>query len=530
MAPAMNADRIVPELRAAVAQADHPTVADQVERHWVYVLRSDPSLLGRALARLPHESTRATHHLVRELLHPEALPGPTKGTDPVAEAVQALPVQDDPQLEVSTGLAALHALRRQGRFAEALQLSTQLVGPASRLPATDSNSLVSSLYLLVGNLFLLRGEFRDAERWFEAAYRRPSAFPNHLADAAGRLALVCTLRGETARAEGWLERATRADNEALPWPMRASERLPQLCARAMLALDRLDWAAYHEHDDRIEAERIDLDEQWMLVLHHRALAAVIRGNQRVVLDDVADYRNHHPQYWREPNLGTTLVETAETALLMTVGQHEEALTRLDAAGASRTHLASLAHLLLAGGRLEQAAEVSDPQHWPARTTRRQQVLMLLAHAGAQHRLGRSAAAVAALRQAVNLTSHRSEAWLYNFAVLERETLVDLAQQVPELDPVLELLERRAPVQRVEAPEVRLTPREVLVLQHLSRGLNIQQISEQLFVSPSTVKNQRKSIYRKLGASTREQAVTSAVRMGLVKRVAAALRQHSSVDA
>ncbi|WP_114558937.1 LuxR C-terminal-related transcriptional regulator [Desertihabitans aurantiacus] len=513
----MNPDRIVPELQDAVVEADHRAVAAKVERHWGFVLRTDYPLLGRALARLPKEYVRPTHRLVRGVLQPSTWAGPTHSPDEVIDAaLETIPAaEDDPQLQVSTGIAVLHGLRRQGRLGDAGELARQLVEPAGALPGTEANSHVASLYLHLGSLELLSADARGAERWFEAAYRQPSAFANHAADAAGRLALIGALRGETARAEAWLGRAAEWDAAAAHWPLRAAERLPQLCARALLALDRLDWAAYHRYDDQIEAERIDLDEHWAFVLHHRALAAVLRGNQRAVLEEIDDHRRHHPQYFREPNLATALLETAEIALLMTIGRYDEALTLLDATDRGRAHQASVAHLLLAGGRVQQAADLSDPRLWPPRTTRRQQLLMLVAHAGAQYRLGRTSAAVAALRQAVNLTGARSEAHLYAFAVMDRYALMTLAEQVPELVPMVTVLQERARVEPPDAPDVRLTPRETVVLRYLAGGLDIARISEALYVSPSTVKNQRKSIYRKLGATNRKQALERASRLGLL---------------
>ncbi|RCK68357.1 hypothetical protein DT076_17120 [Desertihabitans brevis] len=511
----MNPDRIVPELHHAVVEADHGTVAAKVERHWSYVLRTDYPLLGRALARLPQEHVRPIHRLVRGLLQPGTWTSPVHSPDEVIEAARETLPEADPQLQVSTGIAVLHALRRRGRLTDAGELAQQLVEPAGALPGADAESQIATLYLQLGSLLLLRGDLHGAEGWFEAAYRQPSVFANHAADAAGRLALVSALRGETARAEAWLERAATLDAQAAHWPLRSVERLPQLCARAMLALDRLDWSAFHLYDDQIEAERLELDEHWAFVLHHRALAAVLRGNQRTVMEQIDHHRRHHPQYFQEPNLATMLVETAEIALLMTLERHREALARLDASGRGRAHQASVAHLLLAGGRVQRAAEVSDPRHWPPGTTRRQQLLMLIAHAGAQYRLGRTSAAVAALRQAVNLTGHRSDSHLFAFAVMDRYALVTLADQVPELAPVLTALQERAQLPALDFPEVRLTPRETVVLQYLAGGLDIARISEALYVSPSTVKNQRKSIYRKLGAANRQQALETASRLGLL---------------
>nr|WP_269449696.1 LuxR C-terminal-related transcriptional regulator [Auraticoccus cholistanensis] len=202
--------------------------------------------------------------------------------------------------------------------------------------------------------------------------------------------------------------------------------------------------------------------------------------------------------------------------MVSLGQLPEVRERLTAWGGDRVHLAASTHLLLACGRADEAAALSDPLRWPPRTTRREQILLLLAQCGARHHLGQVGAAAAALRRAVNLTGHRGLAWLYAFACVDRPILTDLVRKVPEAAPIVVRLEELAPTDPTSQPaELQLTPREMLVLQQLARGLNIQQISEQLYVSPSTVKNQRKSIYRKLGASSRDEALAAAARRGLL---------------
>ena len=54
----------------------------------------------------------------------------------------------------------------------------------------------------------------------------------------------------------------------------------------------------------------------------------------------------------------------------------------------------------------------------------------------------------------------------------------------------------------------LTARERLVLHHLETGATLPSIAEQLTVSVNTVKSQVKSIYRKLAASNRDEALTT----------------------
>jgi DNA-binding NarL/FixJ family response regulator len=62
----------------------------------------------------------------------------------------------------------------------------------------------------------------------------------------------------------------------------------------------------------------------------------------------------------------------------------------------------------------------------------------------------------------------------------------------------------------------LTRREGEVLSELVKGLDTKAIAEALFISDATVKSHVKAILRKLGARDRTQAVSIAVREGLVR--------------
>ncbi len=62
----------------------------------------------------------------------------------------------------------------------------------------------------------------------------------------------------------------------------------------------------------------------------------------------------------------------------------------------------------------------------------------------------------------------------------------------------------------------LTAAELRLLPLLSTHLSFPQIAAELFLSPHTIKSEMKSIYRKLGASTRNQAVARARELGLLE--------------
>jgi two-component system, NarL family, response regulator DegU len=76
------------------------------------------------------------------------------------------------------------------------------------------------------------------------------------------------------------------------------------------------------------------------------------------------------------------------------------------------------------------------------------------------------------------------------------------------------------VRRLEVPnpteEDRLiTKREEEVLQHIADGCSTPEVAERLYISQKTVKNHLASIYQKLDARDRTQAVLQAVRMGII---------------
>jgi len=61
----------------------------------------------------------------------------------------------------------------------------------------------------------------------------------------------------------------------------------------------------------------------------------------------------------------------------------------------------------------------------------------------------------------------------------------------------------------------LTMAELRLLPWLTTHLSFREIGDRLFLSPTTVKTQALSVYRKLGASSRSEAVQAAVRAGLM---------------
>jgi LuxR family maltose regulon positive regulatory protein len=94
------------------------------------------------------------------------------------------------------------------------------------------------------------------------------------------------------------------------------------------------------------------------------------------------------------------------------------------------------------------------------------------------------------------------------------------QRVPDADVAMEWVEEnRAQLARSSASnagdEWSLTTAELRILQFLPTCLSLREIAERLYVSANTVKTHARSVYRKLGASSRGEAVARAREAGLL---------------
>jgi two-component system, NarL family, response regulator DegU len=81
-----------------------------------------------------------------------------------------------------------------------------------------------------------------------------------------------------------------------------------------------------------------------------------------------------------------------------------------------------------------------------------------------------------------------------------------------------MLDEVRKIETATAPEAEriVTKREEEVLQLIADGCSTSEVAQQLYISQKTVKNHLASIYQKLDARDRTQAVLRAVRMGIVR--------------
>lgn len=149
--------------------------------------------------------------------------------------------------------------------------------------------------------------------------------------------------------------------------------------------------------------------------------------------------------------------------------------------------------------------------------------ILLRRAVASHRLGHVDAADKAFGEAFHIMMAAGA--MTPFLGLASEDLdlllARLVERQPELRQSVADLSRKAaarPKSQPHVPAPRLTPRESVVAQRLRSSLSIADIAAGLHVSPNTLKSQLRSLYAKLGVTTRVEAVDLLERGGFFDRV------------
>ena len=106
------------------------------------------------------------------------------------------------------------------------------------------------------------------------------------------------------------------------------------------------------------------------------------------------------------------------------------------------------------------------------------------------------------------------------------TLLREADEILRRRPALGVFAQQAEDLRAELAHVKgnsvpgasaLTAAELRLLPLLSTHLSLPEIAQEMFLSPNTIKSQAYSLYRKLGVSSRSQAVAHAGKLGLLER-------------
>lgn len=97
-----------------------------------------------------------------------------------------------------------------------------------------------------------------------------------------------------------------------------------------------------------------------------------------------------------------------------------------------------------------------------------------------------------------------------------DTLEGGAAMTPSIAMKALKLLRNPPKFEESKEEINLTAREIEILEQTAKGLNYNQIGENLFISPKTVRKHLENIYGKLHVHNKMEAVNKAVRNRIIE--------------
>jgi LuxR family transcriptional regulator, maltose regulon positive regulatory protein len=373
----------------------------------------------------------------------------------------------------------------------ALSMLAELA-PADR---DEIGGLVGDLTLHAGLSLLYGGQTGSARAAFESASAQ-AVRPSTELTALGALASVAALEGDLPRARTWI-----AEAESRTWTREILDEYPG-------SLLRLAQAKVALEDGDVEGADAALDRIWPIIdtIEHWPLLAFVRAYADISAGRAAEGRERFRALRtlrgaRLPRPAQRLLDAGDALLSLAVGDLPAArrltLHRADAPGVRFVR----ARVLLADGQPERALRLvagTTPATPDGRLTAAVLSTVIISQLGLSSAEG-SRAHVDALRRTYGLQTP-----LLLLPPGARDLFADL-DTVPA-----------APVPAAAvAATPRLTPREHVVLAELARAGGIHEVADRLHVSANTVRSQRRSIYRKLGAASREEAVAIAVDHGLL---------------
>ena len=416
------------------------------------------------------------HALFREFLL-----GELRRTEPAAIVPLHLRAADWYQSHGSPALALEHLLRTPERQRSA-ELTAELV------LSTYSGGAISTV-----------------QRWLAALGDRDIQGYPPLAVLAG---WICALSGDATGAQRWAEIVDSASFDLVPADGTASFDSARAMLRALIC------AKGPEVMLADAAFAVDQEPEWSLwrdtALCELAEANLLAGNvdeaqgQFAESSALAAAMNH---------ADTVVINESELAMLaMDRGDWSEGADHIrlavDTIDANRMHDYILSLLAFAGAaRLAvHRGDVMEARFQLGRAMR-----------------ARPSATYTVPWVAVRLRLHLARAYL---AIAEPSTARHLLREIDDIlirRPALGTLNDEVNELRNHASEAAvegssgspLSPAELRLLPYLQTHLSIRQIAERLFISRNTVATQVSAIYRKLGVSSRNDAVQHATAMGLL---------------
>ncbi|QNE36621.1 LuxR C-terminal-related transcriptional regulator [Leifsonia shinshuensis] len=509
-----NGDAVA-ALRQALRAGDVAAAETIIARNWTSAFTEDAAdyldVLGGVELGAVRSSTilLAVTGLLREIAAGDAT-GALDYYHAAAEPQALRGRRLDPVRQYWTDLASMIALRKVGRLANAddflVPLSTQ--DPAVTVPPIA--------WLEMGVTQLRLGRELEAVTSFERAALSVSDDPDLYVFASGAAALAHALHGELDRAKAVADRLDAHRHGDRPLAPCASA--PLAIAQQLIATELHVSADAHGAEAR-EASSLppvaagDVGELHSYSAYASALRALAAGEldeaQQVIDGELLSKGAHTPS-----NTESARFVALSSDLLMSQGNLVAAQKLIKAFPDGTNALRPVSARLLLMFREYRSAQLLAETVLAESPGPRTRVEMLLVQAEALHRL-KSARAATIRLNARQLAEANGLLTPFVLTIEGQVTPLPAASATGPGD-VDAALSRIKPLFSEAAMAAQLTQRERIVLDRLQSTASLEYIARSLVVSINTVKTQTRSIYRKLGANSREEAVRVAYDLGLLR--------------
>jgi LuxR family maltose regulon positive regulatory protein len=498
----------------AADAGEWPLVVSLVENRFADSWRRDPARLERLTDRIPAALVDDSDSLGVSVMAAASDRSFTPLT--LAQLTRLLvatrsarPTHDGDATVLALETRRLLLRRRVGEYGVAASTADRLAEVVDQHAARDrspSDRRAEAL-LQIGLSYVHAGRPKEG-RWRLTEAAR-SAVGGHLRVAAvGALALSDALLGNVGDASTWLASiGGDADASWRPSPWGIAAEL----ARAAVAIEAGRTAEVMHILDQVERD-YPTSEFWPVLGSLRATQHLLAGDAfggMTVLRTLEDLNSVTPV----SRPFDDHLDAARADLLVALRQSRRAVALLRSpTGVQDATAGALARALLFAGQDQHAYLVA--QQWSSReqTSPRTTVHALLVRAVADLRMGRTEGARDAVARAVALSV--STGTMLPWSTIPAEDVERVVALVPAS---AQAMVTALPLQFRENLTIPvLSTREQIVLTKLQSGAPIAQIARSLVVSPNTVKTQVRSVYRKLGVSTRREAIRAAHEWGILR--------------
>ncbi|WP_448808672.1 response regulator transcription factor [Agromyces bauzanensis] len=492
---------------------------------WRDVVRVEPARLRDRVARMHEDAWSRDPAALLALAASLRSPGAVNpyAAEPYLDAADDLIARGsvDPALGVLAPIVRSVPWRELGQFSRArtlLAMAARELADA-RLPFAVQLELQALILLHDGVCAMLGGRIDEGRQLLLRALHvaGPQTPAGLRAEASGGLALIELRVGSLRSAEAFLAAGRTAAAEA---PAHRLSTAPVRLAEIAMAIEHGAVEGLEERLDVLIAETTGTEYQPLAV----AELVRLRGADDDGAVEILQELQLIIREWELPNLPRMMHDDSRIALL--VRHHEAVAARAEIArivpDETHTQCPAIwsARLALDAGEPARAITLLEPclamgdAHSPRTAT-----LAMLVAAAAHAMVGDHTTADALFGQALALAAPTGS--VRPFGVLPHPQLTALvARAARRTQPrtvrvLLDAIVARFPSGEDVAPHT-LSPRERLVLSRLAAGETQQRISFELSVSPNTIKTQVRSIYRKLGVTTREGAIQRARTLGILE--------------